>query len=224
MADELDVASEPGVDAGSDTGNDQTTESPGGSTLLTKGDEQDVGGDNPEGQEEPKPEGDGDKSGEDESATVPDSPEGYKLEFSPDTNVDKDLLGNFTKTAHELGITNEQAQKLGGMYEGYVKDAQLKMQKAAQEHAFSTVQNWEKEIKSAPTYPEDRANAMKALRQFGDKELNAVLDQTYLGSHPRFFKFMAQVGKALSEPGFHGSGNGGGNDVPLRDRLWPDMK
>ncbi|MDR3361870.1 MAG: hypothetical protein LBO64_03380 [Desulfovibrio sp.] len=222
MADELDTTTEPNTGEAA-----ASTETPG-ATLLTKGDEQ-AAGDKPETQGETKDEGSGDgekpgeKPGEDENAKVPDSPEGYKLDFSPDTNVDKDLLGNFTKTAHELGITNEQARKLAGMYEGHVKDAQLKMQKAAQEHVISTVQGWEKEITSAPTFPEDRAYAMKALRQFGDKELNAVLDQTYLGSHPRFFKFMAQVGKALSEGGFKGIGSADHEDQDAAKVLYPNM-
>ena len=78
------------------------TPSPYGETLLTRADRSPEKAPPPP---EPKP-----TDPEPEAATVPDGPDGYQLAFAPETSVDQELLGDFRKTAHGLGLTQEQAK------------------------------------------------------------------------------------------------------------------
>ena len=184
--------------------------------------------DKPEG--EAKPEGakaqEGDAGKEegkkaDPDAEVPDKPEGYDLKFAEGTEVDTALLDSFRKGALEMGLTRGQAQKLGNLYEAHMKGAAERVQAEQTKALLAARKAWEAEITSQPNFREDLGRIQNALRQFGDKELFDLLDQTNLGSHPRMFAFMAKIGKALAEPGFHG---GHGNEAKsAAEVLYPDM-
>ena len=83
---------------------------------------------------------------------------------------------------------------------------------------------WEAEIKASPTFRADYDHARRALTQFGNRELFGIMDETLIGSHPVMFRFMAQVGRALAEPGFRGRGETNKSQKPLSERLWPSTK
>ena len=98
-------------------------------TLLTDGVQAQAdapAGDRATAQAEDKPDEQGqaadseatDKPGEDAdlAKSVPENPEGYQLEFAEGTQVDDGLLAGFKTVAHELGINQEQAQKLASFY------------------------------------------------------------------------------------------------------------
>ena len=211
--------------------NNDGMEDVSGATLLTAPDEraqqpETDGAGKKEQQTEPEAEPAGEakpSEPDDPSLSVPETPEGYDLQFGADTEVDKAMLGEFTKTAHELGITKAQAQKLAGMYESRVKAAVAEQQQRTMEYQRTALEKMESEIKNSPTFNEDRARARAVLRKYGDKELNQILDQTFIGSHPRFFKFVSDIGKTLEEPVFTGEGYGGKKEEPLEKRLWPNM-
>lgn len=157
----------------------------------------------------------------DPEAQVPDKPEGYGLTFAKDTQVDAQLLDSFCKGALEMGLTRGQAQKLGSLYEAHMKGAAERMQAEQTRALLEARKAWEAEITSQPGFREDMGRIQNALRQFGDKELYDLLDQTNLGSHPKMFAFMAKVGKALAEPGFHGERGGAAKSAA--EVLYPDM-
>lgn len=157
----------------------------------------------------------------DPSAKVPDTPEGYDLKFDPKTQVDNGLLDDFRKTAKELGLTQGQAQKLGGMYEARMADAEKRMAEAQTKALLEARKGWEGEISKRPGFEAERGHIQAALRQFGDTELFDLLDQTNLGSHPKMWDFMAKVGKALAEPGFRGENTGQGKSAA--EVLYPNM-
>lgn len=172
-----------------------------------------------QGQEGNKPEGAGKQ--DDPAAKVPDSPEGYDLKFSPETQVDNDLLGDFRKTAKKIGLTQGQAQKLGSMYEARMAEVGKRMVEAQTQAMLEARKGWEAEITRRPAFQAEQGHIQAALRQFGDKELFDLLDQTNLGSHPKMWDFMAKVGKALAEPGFRGENIG--QVKSAAEVLYPDM-
>jgi hypothetical protein len=160
----------------------------------------------------------------DPAATVPDKPEGYDLTFGDGTQVDEDLLGSFKATAHELGLTQGQSQKLAALYEGHVakiNEAALQAQIANLDKAQS---DWEAQIKGDKEFQQNLTHARAALKEFATPELVEVMNQTRIGSFPAFFNFVAAVGKALAEPATRGGAATSRDTVPLRDRLWPNMK
>lgn len=178
------------------------------------------GGKNSPENEPDKGDGKGGKQ-DDPAAQVPDKAEGYDLKFSAETKVDAELLGSFRQTALELGLTRGQAQKLGSLYEGHMAKAAERMQAEQTRALLEARKVWENEITGSPTFQEDQVRIQSALRQFGDDELYELLNQTNLGSHPKMWAFMAKVGKALAEPGFHGSG--AGQTKSAAEVLYPNM-
>lgn len=158
----------------------------------------------------------------DPSAQVPETPEGYALTFGKDTQVDATLLKDFQKTAHELGLTQAQAQKLGSLYEAHAAQAMKQAQEEQTKALLDARAKWEAQITASPSFREDLGLIQGALRQFGSQELYDLLDQTNLGSHPVMFAFMAKVGRALAEPGFHGERAGANRSAA--EVLYPNMK
>lgn len=174
----------------------------------------------PAGEEQPKgKEGEAPKA--DPAAQVPDKAEGYELTFAKDTQVDAALLDGFRKTALEIGLTKGQAQKLGSLYEAHMKEAGARLQEEQTRALLQARKAWEAEITSQPGFREDLGRIQAALRQFGDRELYELLDQTNLGSHPKMFAFMAKIGRALAEPGFHGGAAGEAKSAA--EVLYPNM-
>ena len=174
----------------------------------------DAGEEQPKGKEEEEPK-------DDPAAQVPDKAEGYELTFAKDTQVDAALLDGFRKTALEIGLTRGQAQKLGSLYEAHMKEAATRVQEEQTRALLQARKAWEAEITSQPGFREDLGRIQTALRQFGDRELYEILDQTNLGSHPKMFAFMAKIGRALAEPGFHGGTAGEAKSAA--EVLYPNM-
>lgn len=202
-----------------------------GNSLMTKPEgegpdnEADKGGqesgtDKKGGTDEQK-DGQKDKGADDPAAKVPDKPEGYELKFSEETQVDTELLSSFRCAAHELGIPQGQAQKLAEMYEAHAAKAGERAVEAQQKAMDEARAKWEGEIEKSPSFVQDREHIRSALRQYGDQELYDLLNQTNLGSHPKMWSFMAKVGKALAEPGFHGKNSG--KDRSAADVLYPNQ-
>lgn len=175
----------------------------------------------PAGKEQPNGKA-GEEPKEVPAAQVPDKAEGYELTFARDTQVDAALLDGFRKTALEIGLTRGQAQKLGSLYEAHMKEAGARMQEEQTRALLQARKTWEAEITSQPGFREDLGRIQAALRQFGDRELYELLDQTNLGSHPKMFAFMAKIGRALAEPGFHGGTAGEAKSAA--EVLYPNMR
>jgi hypothetical protein len=154
--------------------------------------------------------------------TVPDKPEGYGLKFAESTQIDKDLLDNFQNEAHALGLKPSQAQKLAYLYEAHAAKAGERIQTEQRQALETAKAGWEDEIQKRPGFLQEREHGRATLRKFGSSELNALLDQTGLGSHPHMWNFMAKVGKALTEPGFKGESMAGGPKTAA-EILYPDQ-
>lgn len=225
MADEQDMVSGgegTGTDGGnaSDNGNQEQGSELKGNSLMTKGEGENGGqdADKAPGKEQGK---EGDKGADDPAAKVPDKPDGYALKFTEGTRVDSEMLAGFQKTAHELGISQGKAQKLAEMYEAHAAKAGERAVAERQKVIDAATAEWEAEIAKSPTFTQDREHIRSALRQYGDPELYELLDQTNLGSHPKMWGFMAKVGKALAEPGFHGKNSG--KERTAADVLYPNQ-
>ena len=227
MSEPQDTTGPEGQNNGPNNENPQGGANPAGDpadgSLLSRTASEDEGKDNPAGDKNEEGSGEKDKPADkdDPAAQVPDKPEGYDLTFAKETQVDTALLDGFRKTALEIGLTQGQAQKLGSLYEAHMKGAAERYQEAQTRALLEARKSWEAEISRQPGFQEDLGRIQTALRQFGDRELYDLLDQTNLGSHPKMFAFMAKVGKALAEPGIHGSHTGEAKSAA--EVLYPDM-
>lgn len=197
---------------------EQAPESKGNTLMAKLGGEGDGKEGEKDGQDADKEQ---DKGEKDPADKVPEKPDGYELKFGEETQVDTELLADFQKAAHELGIPQGQAQKLAEMYEAYAAKAEERAVASQQKALDTAAANWEAEIEKTPTFTQDREHIRSALRQYGDQELYDLLNQTNLGSHPKMWAFMAKVGKALAEPGFHGQNST--KERSAADVLYPNQ-
>ena len=143
------------------------------------------------------PLGDESSDGSEENlAYVPHSPDGYNLKFANDAAVNEELLEDFQDIAHQLGITQKQAQKLAEFYDTHVGSGlQQYRQKLIEKE-----RHWSTEIKQQPGYRQTIADARRAMETYASKELIDLFNYTRIGSHPAMVRFMSKVGRALSEP------------------------
>ena len=156
---------------------------------------------------------------QDPATMVPETADGYVLTFGEETQVDGALLGKFTETALELGLSQGQAQKLGSLFEAHTMETQKQQMQAMKQ----AVDDWEDQIQARPDFVREKEHAQKCLRMYGTDELKGLLEDTLLASHPEFFAFLAKVGAKLPEPGMVGN-SATGEAKSHANILYPDMK
>ncbi|MDR1397387.1 MAG: hypothetical protein LBJ14_06615 [Desulfarculales bacterium] len=177
--------------------------------------------------EAPSQEGQGEDKAEDgKPPALPAGPADYKLNFQADTQVDAALLGKFQAWAHENKIPLDKAQALAGQYEAAVKEQMTAHQQAQAQAAGAQYEAWRQEILKDPllggaNLEKTRTNLARAVSEFGSDELKQLINDSGLGFHPEFVRFVNKVGLALAEPrGIKGSASGGGepdNEQFIRD-------
>ena len=162
-----------------------------------------------------------------DTGALPDSPAGYQIEFSAETQVDGQLLGQFQAWAHENKIPLSQATQLAKAYEARVATLGQEMRQAQAQAYAQQVDQWLKETEDLPEFKSARGESMKALdvamTTFGTPELRKLLDETGLGNHPLVVGTFIKIGKSLSEPKtVRGSQPAG--EKSTAEVLYPDLK
>lgn len=133
-------------------------------------------------------------------------PEGFQ--------ADEKLLGEFKGLAKELGLKVDGGQKLVELY--------AKAQSAALEKGRTdleaTQKKWADALKSdkevgGQSFDPSVHAARKAMAKYATPELTQFLEQTGLGNHPELFKFVARIGKAMSEDSVAGVTSNGASET-----------
>ncbi|WP_447881594.1 peptidase [Serratia fonticola] len=159
----------------------------------------------PEGKPaDPAKEPEVDKAGEKDKAKEPEKkdekpvvPEKYEFKAPEGVEqLDPQALAVFEPIAKELGLSQEQAQKLVDIY------PQIQQQQA--EAWSKQVTDWGDQVKADKEIGGDKltasvGQAQKALDQFGTPALREYLEQSGLGNHPELVRAFAKVGKMMSE-------------------------
>lgn len=213
------------ADAGSDAGGAAGTDAPAASAAETPAEktaDQSSAADKPETTD--KPAGDADKSaaGEktpeqlvqekelaDKAAADKEAkdkadkvPEKYEFKSPVEgQELDAEMTAALEPVARELGLNNEQAQKLVDIYG---KDILPKIEARQQENWAKQTEAWANEVKTDKEIGGDAfvANlglAQKALDTFAPAGLREYLETTGLGNHPDLVRCFVKVGKAMSE-------------------------
>lgn len=137
---------------------------------------------------------------EDQPATTEETAPEYEFSFEEGVEVDPDTLGNLKELAKELGLTQEQAQKIADL-----GAAQSQKWAALQEQAITEASTqWVEQVKSdkeigGDKLAENLGIAKRALDRFGTPELSRLLDESRLGNHPELIRTMYRIGKAISD-------------------------
>ncbi|WP_347299399.1 hypothetical protein [Clostridium perfringens] len=141
-----------------------------------------------------------------EKEKKPAAPEKYEFTPPEGQELDANALAVFEPIAKELGLSQEQAQKLVDIY------PQIQQQQA--EAWSKQVADWSEQVKADKEIGGDKFNAsvgaaQRALDQFGNTELREYLNASGLGNHPALVRFCAKVGKAMAEDTFVVPNQGG---------------
>lgn len=174
----------------------------------------------------PTPEVEGDEAKQEEAKDKPQgAPEAYEAFTVPEgVELDAEVLGEFQGIAKELNLPQEAAQKVADLG---VKLAQ-KWTTESQEATAAMLADWkvqteaDKEI-GGDALPNTLAVAKKALDAYGSDGLRELLEVHRLGDNPEVIRFMARVGKTISEDTFVA----GGNTAPAQNAaniLFPNQK
>jgi hypothetical protein len=139
------------------------------------------------------------------ATTAPAVPEKYEDFKLPDgVKLDTELMGEFGATAKELGLTQEQAQrvadlgaKLSQKNAAAVNDAveQAKTEWIAQSKT-------DKEI-GGEKFDANAAEAKAVFDAFGTPELGKLLVDSGLGNHPEMLRWAYRVSKQISPDKIH---------------------
>ena len=135
----------------------------------------------------------------------PNAPDGYDFELGDGEQSDE--VADFKNVAHQLGLTNDQARNILGIYN------QISQNDMAQEDEQFEQMNVEylQDIQSewGDSFNKNAELARRAFTDFASEELMDVLRETGLSNHPEMLKTFARIGQVLSEdnvlPGTRGA-------------------
>lgn len=152
----------------------------------------------------------------------------YEFKLPEGVEFKAESLKELKDTAKELGLTQEQAQKIADLgakqSQGFAEQLVEQQKTLTAEWAEQTTTD--KEI-GGDKLSENLGVAKKALDSFGSKELKTLLDQSGLGNHPEIVRFMVKAGKAISEDGKLITGAApqkSREETPIENRLYPNQK
>lgn len=134
------------------------------------------------------------------------APEEYADFTIPEgVEMDANLTTDLKAVAKELGLSQEQAQRLADIG---IKQAQGQAAKQTQVltdagERWATEARADKEF-GGEKFEENLGLAKKAVDAFGTPELKTLLNETKLGNHPEVLRFMVRAGKAISQDRFEG--------------------
>lgn len=199
---------------------DNTPPADGGQADDSKGDGQGDAGDGakPDGEQGKADDKQGDKG---EAKTG--APESYDFKAPEGVEqLDSQLVETFTPLAKELGLSNDQAQKLVDL----APQIQQRMAQQQAEAWGKQLEAWVGEVKAdrdigGDNLPATMASAQKVMQQFGTPELKAALEQTGMGNHPELVRLFAKVGKAMGEDSFVAGGKSSGGSGSIVDAFYP---
>ena len=192
MADESTAAVAPVQAEGDDAAAEQET----GTVLTDENLEADATGDAEESVEGDAP--DGEESEEGSQATPPDTYADFAMPEG--VEVDSALLEQALPMFKDLGLTQEQAQKL---VDFQAQQVQAGSEKAADDFNQMMTQ-WQTDARNdseigGDKFDENIAIARAAVAKFGTPELKDMMKAHGVGNHPEMIRFMVNVGRLTVE-------------------------
>ncbi|MCD8272413.1 hypothetical protein [Akkermansia sp.] len=155
----------------------------------------------------------------------PAAGEPYTLEMGDDEGLPllKQQLESFTGTCRELGLSKKQAEQMLAWQKDRLRESEAETQRNTE----MVVREWNTEIRNDSEfggirYTRTIADARAALQTFDpDGSLRQLLKDTYGEYHPDVIRFVARVGRAISEHRFLTSeAHAEPKETPLQERFY----
>lgn len=149
-------------------------------------------------------------------------PDAYDLKAPEGAGLDAEGLKSFEPIFKEVGLSQEQAQKLVNLY-GEKQASFVEEQKGIWQKQQST---WIEEFKADKAFGGANTDASvqaaeKAWRHFGTAEDIRLVHQFGLANFPPLVKILARVGKEMGEGSFHTGAPK--NTTDKAKRMFPNM-
>ena len=147
----------------------------------------------------------------------PAVPEKYVFKFPEGIAQDDTLVTAFDPVMRELGLTNEQAQKLA--------DVLIAQDVAGAKAYEARIAGYAKELATdseigGANAAESTRLAQLAFQKYGTPELRALLLEDGLGNRLELVRFFSRVGKTLSQDSIAGTTAGTGGPKSTADVLY----
>lgn len=154
--------------------------------------------------DEAKDESASDKDKEDESKEDEGKvPEKYELKIPEGLSISEDYAEQIQTHAKELGLSQEQAQKLVDRDASLIKEHHEHQKELMQVQA----ELWEEELRKdkdfgGEKYDETVSYARKAIKQYASPEIIEWLEESKFGSNDKLVKMFARIGRDFSADTF----------------------
>jgi hypothetical protein len=151
-----------------------------------------------------KPDASPDVKAEPAKAEAPVVPEKYdfaKVELPKGIALDQPLIDAVSPVFKELGISQQNAEKLVKAHAEHLAATETKREADFKSWMATTVKGYQDSLKKewGGSYDANLAVAQRGIARLADAEMKQLLDDTGLGSHPKFVKAFYEVGKMVSE-------------------------
>lgn len=138
------------------------------------------------------------KAGDDGKPKGP--PEKYDFKLPEGFELNKDLVDQATPLFKEIGLTNDQAQKLVDFHAGFVKQGHEALAKAWDDvkGGWLAESKADKDIGGA-NFDKNVGVAVSAIKALDIPGLGEALNSTGAGNHPAFIKAFHKIGTLMAE-------------------------
>lgn len=134
------------------------------------------------------------------------APEKYEFKATEGKEFDAEVLTAFSEVAKELNLTQDAAQMVLDKMAPKMAERQAQQVEGLRNQWIESSRS-DKEF-GGDKLTENLSTAKKALDQFGTPELRSLLNESGLGNHPEFIRFMFRAGKSIAQDRYVGQANG----------------
>ncbi len=129
----------------------------------------------------------------------PETADKYEVTIPNDMEhfMPKEDISQFKNVAHKIGLNNEQVNALMEFQVSATKNAMDNQGNVLNQEKEQSIEALKKEW--GYEYDKNVRAAQRALNVYGDNELQKLLSETSAGNNPAVIKFLATIGKEVTE-------------------------
>jgi len=128
-----------------------------------------------------------------------------KVEIPEDLRKDENMEKFFRQKMHERGLTQKQAE---GLYKDQIEYTKMLAEEQKKQIELRD-KEWDQQSRQmfGLAHDEKVAAGVAIMKEFADKEVIDLVNETRIGNNPHFLKFMATLGEKFLEHNSAGSSN-----------------